>query len=165
MRAWQWAFVLALATGGCHTQRGECLALTPARAAAIDAAVRAFASAVAEDVTRDGPAAWEKHLGRSPAFFMAADGTLVFPNRAAATSAVRDLVHTLPHVELRWGEDLRVDPLAENLAGLAASYRELQVDAAGHRLDERGFFTAVVEYDAGRWQFRNAHWSAAAPAH
>ncbi len=165
MGAWQWAFVLALATGSCNTRRDECPALTPARAAAIDTAVRAFAGAVAEDVTRDGPAAWEKHFGRSPAFFMAADGTLAFPNRAAATSAIRDLVHTLPHVELHWGEDLRVDPLAENLAGMAASYREVQVDAAGHRLDERGFFTAVVEYGGGRWQFRNAHWSAAAPAH
>jgi hypothetical protein len=30
-------------------------------------------------------------------------------------------------------------------------------------VEESGFFTGTAEYRSGRWQFRNAHWSVAAP--
>jgi len=165
MRASGWALLWALLSSGCHRPASSAApAVTPARAAAIHRGVRAFASAVAEDVTKEGPAAWGRHFADSPAFYMAADGHLVFPDRAAATAGLQQLVQTLPHIELRWGEDLRVDVLATDLAGLAASYHEVQVDAAGRRAEDNGYFTAVVEEHGGRWQFRNAHWSSAAPA-
>ena len=59
---------------------------------------------------------------------------------------------------------VRVDPLAENFAVVGASYHEVRVDTAGKRVDEDGFFTGTAEKREGRWQFRNAHWSAAAAA-
>ncbi len=119
---------------------------------------------VAHDVTQDGPIAWRKHFADTPAFFMAVDGHLVFPDSAAATAGIQGAAGKFKHVELRWGDDLRVDPLTENLAVVAASYHEVRVDAAGKRVDEDGFFTGTVEKRDGRWQFRNAHWSAAAAA-
>jgi len=72
---------------------------------------------------------------------------------------IRDLPRLIQRIELEWGDDLRVDPMAPNLAMMAASYHEVQVSPAGTRVDERGFFTGTAEYRDGRWQFRNAHWS------
>jgi hypothetical protein len=120
-------------------------------------------STVAHDVTQDGPIAWRKHFADSPAFFMAADGHLNFPDGASATAGIQDLAHAIKHIELQWGNDLRVDPLTANLAVVAASYHEVLVLAAGRRIDAKGFFTATAENRQGRWQFRNAHWSSAAP--
>jgi len=110
--------------------------LTAAQAAAVKDSVTGFMQTVAHDITHDGPAAWRKHFAEDPAFFMASDGHLVFPNRAAAPASIQDLARTLKHIELKWGDDLRVDPLT----------------------------TGLAEYRDGRWQFRNAHWSVAVPA-
>jgi hypothetical protein len=131
---------------------GEALVMTSALASAVDNAVRAFMGTVAHDVTQDGPAAC----------FMAVDGQLVFPNREVATQAIQGLTHTIKHIELQWGDDLRVDPLTANLAVVASSWHEVLVDAAEKSVDEKGFFTGIVEYGDGRWQLRNAHWSVAA---
>jgi len=137
--------------------------LTPAQASAVDAGVRAFAQTVAHDVTQDGPLAWEKHFADSPAFFMAVNGQLAFPNRAAATAAMPDITRAFKHIELQWGDDLRVDPLTSTLALVATSWHEVLTDPAGHSMDEKGYFTGVAEYREGRWQFRDAHWSAPVP--
>jgi hypothetical protein len=66
-------------------------------------------------------------------------------------------------MELRWGDDLRVDPLTPNFAVIAATYKEVRLDTAGHRIEETGFFTGTAEHRDGHWQFRNAHWSVLAP--
>jgi hypothetical protein len=137
--------------------------MTAARAAAVDDSVRAFARAVAHDITQEGPAAWRRHFVDSPAFFMASEGRLVFPNSASATAGIRDFAGTIKQIELRWGDDLRVDPLTPDLAVVAASWREVRVGTDGRRLEEAGFFTGTAEHRDGRWQFRNAHWSVAAP--
>jgi len=167
MRKWQCAFLLAtLLSAGCGTQRtesGEPQSLTPAPAAAVEDGARTFMRTVAQDVTQNGPAAWRKHFADSPSFFMASEGRLAFPNSAAATAAILDLARTIKQIKLRWGDDLRVDPLAPGLAVVAASWHEVRVDTAGRRLEESGFFTGTAEYRGGRWQFRNAHWSVAAP--
>ncbi len=167
MRIWCGAFLLAALTfvgfGARVHASGEPQSLTKARATDIENGVRAFMRVVAHDVTQDGPAAWRKHFADSPAFFMAVDGHLVFPNSAAATAGIQGAAGMFKHIELRWGDDLRVDPLAENLAVVAASYREVRVDTAGKQVDEHGFFTGTVERRDGCWQFRNVHWSAAAP--
>jgi hypothetical protein len=118
---------------------------------------------VAHDITQDGPAAWRRHFADSPAFFMAADGQLAFPNSAAATAGIEALTHTIKRIELQWGDDLRVDPLATNLAVVAASFHEVRIDNPGKRVEESGYFTGTVEYRDGRWQFRNAHWSDPVP--
>ena len=137
--------------------------LSARREAAIDVDVRAFAVAVAQDVTRDGPAAWRKYFSESPAFFMAADGQLQFPDGASAAAGIQALTRTIQHIDLKWGDDLRVDPLAPTLAMIAAPYHEVMVTSSGTRLDSRGFFTGLVEFRDGRWLFRNVHWSAAKP--
>lgn len=137
--------------------------LTPERRAAVENAVRQFAASVAHDVTQDGPAAWRRKFSDSPAFFMASEGMLVFPTRQTAAQAIDELTHTIKQIELRWGDDLRVDVLTENFAQVGCSYHEVRVDNEGHRVDERGFFTGLAEQRNGQWQLRNAHWSVVAP--
>jgi hypothetical protein len=137
--------------------------LTPERAATVERGVRAFMQTVSHDVTQDGPAAWRKHFADIPAFFMAVNGQLIFANSAAVTAAIPDLTRAIKHIELRWGDDLRVDPLTETLAVVATSWHEVIVNAEGKRDDESGYFTGTVELRDGRWQFRNTHWSVAVP--
>lgn len=156
--------VVIVASAGCgsqHVASNDAQPLTPASGAAIDDSVRAFMRTVAHDITQEGPTAWRKHFADSPSFFMASEGRLVFPNSASATAAIQDLPRTIKQIELRWGDDLRVDPLAQDLAVVAASYHEIQVSPEGRRLEEAGFFTGTAEHRDGRWQFRNAHWSVA----
>jgi hypothetical protein len=115
--------------------------------------------AVAQDVTREGPTAWQRHFARTPAFFMAAEGRVVFPTRDAATRGIEELERVIRHIELRWEDDVRVDPLAPGLALLAAPYREVRVDTSGKRVDESGYFTGLAEHGADGWKLRDAHWS------
>jgi hypothetical protein len=138
--------------------------LTPAQSDAVQSAVKAFAQSVAHDVTHDGPVAWHKYLEDSPAFFMAVNGGMAFPDSAAAKAGVDAFAPTIQHIELKWGDDLRVDPLTPNLAVVAASYHELQVPKSGAPHNEDGYFTGTAELRDGRWQFRNAHWSEPLPA-
>jgi hypothetical protein len=140
------------------------LSLAPARAAAVDEAVRTLMKNVAHDVTHDGPLAWCKYLETGPTFFMAVNGQMAFANGAAAVEGTQKFALTIKHIELAWGEDLRVDPLTPQLAVVAAPWHEVQIDTAGHRVEEDGFFTALAEYREGRWQFRDAHWSAPMPS-
>jgi hypothetical protein len=142
---------------------GESQSLTLARATAVEDDVQAFTWAVAHDVTQDGPAAWRRHFADDPSFFVAAEGRLVFPNSAAATAGIQDLALAIKQIELRWGDDLRVDPLAPNLAVVVATYHQIRMSTVGRRLEETGFFTGIAEYRDGRWQFQNAHWSVAVP--
>lgn len=115
MRAAQCALLVAiLASVGCRANRtmsGDPQSLTPERAAAVEADVRAFAQTVAHDVTAEGPLAWRKHFADSPAFFMADEGRMAFPNSTVATAGIQDFARTVKQMELRWGDDLRVDPL------------------------------------------------------
>jgi hypothetical protein len=168
MYAWPWVFLLAAAIcAGCgsrHIVSGRSQSLTVARAAAVEDGVRAFARTVAHDVTGEGPSAWRRHFADSPSFFMAANGQMVFPNSASATTGIQDLARTIRHIELRWGDDLRVDALTPDLAVVAASWHEVLVSTAGRRVEEAGFFTGIAERRDGRWQFRNAHWSVAVPS-
>jgi hypothetical protein len=141
----------------------ESQALTKTQAAEIEQGVRSFARAVAHDVTQEGPAAWRKHFADEPAFFMASGGQLVFANGATARAAIPELSRTIKKIELTWGDDLRVDALAPNLALIATAWHETRVNADGQRVEDHGYFTGIVEYRSGRWQFRNAHWSVAVP--
>jgi hypothetical protein len=168
MRPGQCALLMAtVMSAGCGPRRtasDESPPLSAARAAAVEAGVRAFTQAVAHDVTQDGPAAWRSHFADSPSFFMADEGRLVFPNSATATAGIQAFAGTIKHIELRWGDDLRVDPLTADLAVVAAPYHEVRVDTAGRRVAESGYFTGIAEYRDGRWQFRDAHWSVALPS-
>ncbi|HKW35100.1 MAG TPA: hypothetical protein VJN92_18960 [Candidatus Acidoferrum sp.] len=137
-------------------------AFTAERKAIVGQEVRQFAAAVSRDITQQGPAAWEKHLADSPAFFMASEGKLAFPNRQAATQGISEFTRTIKHIELTWGDDLRVDPLTPEFAVVASSWHEVWSDKEEHQTTEDGFFTGLAERHNGQWQFRNAHWSVAA---
>jgi hypothetical protein len=136
---------------------------TPAQRAAVDDGVRRFAAAVAHDVTQEGPIAWRRHFEDGPAFFMAVNGKLAFPSGQAAAQAIPEVARIYKHIELRWGDDLRVDALTPELAVMAASYDEVLDYADGHREAASGYFTGLAELRNGQWQFRDAHWSALVP--
>jgi hypothetical protein len=139
--------------------------MTPDEAVAVDRAVCAFMQTVSHSVTQNGPNAWIKYFDATPAFFMAVNGQMAFPNAAAAQEGTRKFAQTIRQIELKWGNDLRVDPLTNEFAIVAVSWREIQVDTAGHSVTETGYFTGLAEYREGHWQFRNAHWSAPVSSH
>src|SRR5207237_7695897 len=119
-------------------------ALSPAARSAVNAAVRQFAQDVAHGVTREGPAAWHRYFSPSPSFFMASDGQLVFSSAASAARGVDDLTRSLRSIELRWGDDLRVDPLTPDLAVRASSSAALPVAADAARATGRGSVAAAA---------------------
>jgi hypothetical protein len=168
-RSSQCFILLAILSATCFVCRAQHAAtvypqaLTLVSGSEVDSGVRAFMRDVARDVTQEGPTAWRKYFADTPAFFMAADGKIAFANSAEATAGIQQVAIAIKQVELKWGDDLRVDPLAPDLAVVAASYHELQVWADGRRVDENGYVTGVVQYRNGRWQFRDCHWSEPVP--
>jgi len=94
---------------------------------------------------------------------MAVDGQVAFADGASAASGIPQVARQFQHIELDWGSDLRVDPLTPQLAVVGAHWHEVQINAAGKRAEESGYFSGVAELRDGRWQFRDAHWSEAAP--
>jgi hypothetical protein len=148
------------AAGASHSH-----SVIPDEASSVDQAVRAFMQTVSHSVTQDGPMAWLKYFDVSPAFFMAVNGQVAFPNSAAAREGTRKFAQTIHHIELMWGDDLRVDPITKEYAVVAVSWSEIQVDTAGHSVTETGYFTGLAEYREGRWQFRDAHWSSPVSSH
>ena len=169
LAASSWRSTVLLATvafAGCSSNSigsHQSQSLTPTRAAAVREDVRAFMQRVAVDVTRDGPLAWCKYLETSPVFFMAVNGQMAFPNGAAAQEGTQKFAQSINHIQLKWGDDLRVDPLTAELAVVAVSWSEVQLDTEGHRVDEAGYFTGLAEYREEHWQLRDAHWSAPVP--
>jgi len=157
--------LLAVSCVGCrfHHNHAAAHALSPDQSAAVKSSVQTFMQNVAGDVTHDGPSAWSKYFADTPAFFMADEGRLVFPNYAAADAAIHSLESDITQIELKWGDDLRIDPLTTNFAAVGTSYHEFRTEKSGHHIDESGFFTATAGLSDGRWQFRNAHWSVISP--
>jgi hypothetical protein len=157
-----WVLLLVVASSATNTQAAESSglqSLASTKAETTEGDVRKFMAQVAFDVTQDGPLAWLKHFENGPAFFMAVNGQLAFPDSNAAEVGTKKFAQGIRHLELKWGQDLRVDPLSAKFAVVAASWREIQIDSAGHRVEESGMFTGLVELRDGRWQFRDAHWS------
>ncbi|HUB80440.1 MAG TPA: hypothetical protein VMB03_16665 [Bryobacteraceae bacterium] len=160
MRIWQWILAATVLCAGCSSGPRS---LTSQRTAEIDREVRVFARDVAHGVTQEGPTAWRRYFSESPEFFMAAEGRLAFANGASAIAAIPDLARTIKQIDLEWGDELRVDPLAPDLAVMAAPYREIRTGPMGDRVSEAGYFTATTEFKGGHWRFRNAHWSVLVP--
>lgn len=144
------------AAGASHSH-----SMTADQADAVNRSVRTFMQTVSQGVTQEGPLAWIKYFDASPAFFMAVNGQMAFPDANAAKDGTQKFAQTIRHIELKWGDDLRVDLLNNEFAVVAASWREIQVDTAGHSVTETGYFTGVAEFREGRWLLRNAHWSSA----
>ncbi len=74
----------SLGTLGCHAPVESAQALTPVSRAAVETNVQLFMTAVAHDVTSEGPMAWQRYFADGPEFFMAVNGQLAFPNGQAA---------------------------------------------------------------------------------
>lgn len=91
------------------------VASASSQAGATESSVRTFMALVAHDVTREGPLAWLRYFDDSPAFFMAVNGQLAFPDSNAAKVGTREFARRIQHIELNWGQDLRVDPLLSDL--------------------------------------------------
>jgi hypothetical protein len=166
MRLAFWISLTILVTSsgwGTHRDFVDSSGLTSAQKHAIEDNVRRFVLDVAHDVSQEGPTAWRKHFANSPSFFMAVNGHLVFPNSESATEGIQSFARTIQHIELHWGDDLRVDPLTADLAVVATPWVEVQVDLKGRQVTTSGFFTALAENRNGQWQFRNAHWSEPVP--
>ena len=83
---------------------------------------------------------------------------MAFPNGAAESEGTQAFAKTINHIELDWGDALRVDPLTPEFGVVATPWHEIMVDSAGHRAEETGFCSALAEY-RDHWQFRDAHWS------
>jgi hypothetical protein len=149
----------------CGAAPNDSHSLSAQETAAVDQAVRVFMQTVSHSVTHDGPVAWLKYFDASPAFFMAVNGQMAFSNADAAQDGTRKFAQTIRQIELKWGDDLRVDPLTNEFAIVAVSWREVLVDTAGHSVTQAGYFTGLAEYRDGHWQFRNAHWSAPVSSH
>ena len=162
MRVKSWLLLAsALLLCGCHG-RAQSLAsptLTEQERIEVTGDVRVFALEVAQDVTLRGPGAWARHFSTAPEFFMASQGTLQFPNGVAAAQGIEALTQTLKRIDLRFGDDLRVDPLTADYAVVAASFTEVLTDNADHDTPVSGYFTALAERRGAGWVFRNAHWS------
>ena len=151
--------LLALSVAACELARSPSMTMSAAQATAIGDSVQAFAESVASGVSRSGPSAWRTFFADTTAFFMANSGRLVFPSGESAARGIRDLEPMISHIELRWGDSLRIDPLAPGLAMVATPWHEVIVDRAGKRMQDSGFFTGLAQHRGGAWQFRNAHWS------
>jgi hypothetical protein len=168
MRFARWILLIpVVAMMGCNIRYdagGRGAALTAEQKTAVEKGVRSFMRDVADDVTREGPAAWSKVFADRPEFFMASDGRLMFANGQGAMQGIQDVKQMIKQIELHWGEDLRVDALTPDLAVVGTTWQEQRVEAQGHQVNQGGYFTGVVEQHNGRWQFRDAHWSVAAPA-
>jgi hypothetical protein len=156
LRAFLFAFFVAAGCCLLPAASSQSPSLPALRAAHVENSVRAFMRTVAHDVTQEVPAAWSRYFAETPAFFMAVDGHLVFPDSAAASRGIRQAAQEIKRIQLVWGSDLRVDPFTANFAVVASSWHEVQLKADGQRLDESGFFTAVAELRDRRWQFRDA---------
>lgn len=157
-----WVLLVVVASSGINTRAevsSDSQSPAPTKAGTTEGGVRSFMVQVAHDVTQEGPLAWIKYFENSPAFFMAVNGQLAFPDSNSAKVGTQEFARTINRIELTWGQDLRVDTLTADLAVVAVSWREIQIDTAGHRVEESGMFTGLVEFRDGRWQFRDVHWS------
>jgi len=144
---------------GCHREPAP----TPDRPDPIPLrlGVRDLTARIPQDLAREGPKAWLRHFRRSPSFFMASDGRLLFPDNATADSFVADLATKIRTLDLQW-KGIRLDSLAPGLALIATPFKESITDTAGRIQRIEGYFTAVAERTDSGWQLRNAHWSLAA---
>jgi hypothetical protein len=144
--------VLLLVSAACNSRQEADLSR-------VKSEVRSFAQTVAENVTRRGPSAWQDFFEDGQSFYMAVDGHVEFVDGAAVRAAMPELTRTIRKLDLQWGGAMRIDALTADLASIGTPWHEIIDLADGTRLDNSGYFTALVERRGGSWQFRNAHWS------
>src|SRR5438552_401789 len=120
-----------------------------------------MAAGIARDVSREGPLAWLKYFD-DDRFLMAVDGKAQFDGIAQARTFLEQFAKGVSRLQLAW-TDVRVQVLGPRSASLAASYREVITDMAGHAIESSGYFTGVVVKTPAGWKLRIVHWSSSAP--
>jgi len=116
-------------------------------------------SGIATDISAKGPIAWLDWFEASPDFFMASEGMIVFANADSASSFIRNkLVKQIHTIDLRW-DNMRIDPISDNFAVVAANWKENLTDFSNNKISEGGYFTGLAEKTSKGWQLRNCHWS------
>jgi hypothetical protein len=131
------------------------------QSSAIKDSVQKMVESIARDVSNDGPVAWLHYFEKTPGFFMASGGQLVFPDNDSATGFINNtLVRTITKIKLKWN-NVRIDTLSNIYASVAANFEEELTDSAGKKIEAIGFFTGIAHHTAGNWKLMNAHWSIA----
>lgn len=123
-----------------------------------ESAVPALAESIRIDLSRNGPRAWLRYFERSPSFYMASEGKVVFPGYAAAESAMAAFAPTVRAMDLRW-LDLRVEPLGPGAATLRSSFDETITDTGGHVTRFSGYVSGIAVRGDSGWKLRSLHWS------
>jgi len=121
-----------------------------------------MAEGIARDLADDGPGAWSNYFLDSPEFFMVSDGRMVFPDIETARAQIDDLEREIAEMKLAWDE-IRVEPIGDGMAVMAASYRETLRETTGRERRFAGYFTGLAVETASGWKLRNAHWSRPVP--
>jgi hypothetical protein len=121
--------------------------------------VKIMLESVPNNLSVKGPLAWLDAFDDTTGFFMASDGALVFPNYDSARSFITNtLVKTFAAVHLHWS-NARIEPYADDIAGIAANFREEIIMTAGKEITQGGYFTGIARKTKGGWKLLNAHWS------
>ena len=133
--------------------------LSPKDRSIVQDSVQLMTESIAKNISHEGPVVWLRYFENSPGFFMASDGQLVFPNIDTAKNFINNiLIKAMPEIQLRWS-NIRIDPLAINLASISAVYHEDISDSTGKMTPHDGYFTAIAHQTAQGWKLLNAHWS------
>jgi hypothetical protein len=144
----------------CQNNRAQ---LSTEQSTRVKDSVTKMAANIARDVSAKGPVAWLNYFEDTPGFFMASDGQLAFKDyQSAKTFTLNTLVKSIPHIKLQW-EHIRIDPLAPNLALMAADFHEDITTAAGNSIPFDGDFTTTAHYNGHSWKLKNLHWSIKKP--
>ncbi len=118
---------------------------------------------MAQDISNKGPVAWLDYFENTPGFFMASQGQLVFTDYQSAQKFILNtLDKEISKISLRWN-NLRVDPLASDLALIGADFHEDLSNISGKIISIDGYFTGMASLSNNRWKLRNLHWSIKEP--
>lgn len=120
--------------------------------------VAGFLAKIQVDIAREGPRAWRRHLLDDPSFFMATYGALHLHSGEHALRFVDEIAPRITQMELTF-RDVRIEPLAEDLAAVSAGYAERATLADGGAERFAGWFTGVAVRTRDGWRLQHAHWS------
>lgn len=153
---------LAIALAACGPQSTPSPAPDDGGAAAADAGVRAFLETIPAALAAEGPLAWLRFFEDGPSFFMASDGKVVFPDRAAAETFLATFAQQVASMALTW-ENVQIEPLAPDVATVAMSYHERITMHDGTVSEFGGYVTGVARGHGGAWRLQHLHWSSPVP--
>jgi len=132
--------------------------LNQTQVASVQGSVSILAANIAHDISQEGPNAWLRYFDKSPDFFMASGGKLVFPDYDSAAVFVHNFAKGVRSIQLTWN-GLNVDPLTINFAIIRASFHETITDTSGGQTPVDGYFTSLAVRSPEGWRLRNLHWS------